>query len=96
MKMKRALVLEEQNSFTEEKVMEKANLLRGFKLSFLDKLSDGHEEVHRVEVKNVNIQDVMRHLQRGESVLITPKLQEDSLIAAKKQKDQAAWYFIHT
>jgi len=94
--MKRALVLEEEKPGMWEKVMEKANPLRGFKLSFLYKLSNGCQEVHRVEVRNINIQDIMRHLQHGESVLITPKLQKDSAIDAKRQKDQALWYFTHT
>ena len=93
--MKRVLVLEEENGNMWEKVMEKANPLRWFKLSFLDKSSNGCQ-VHRVEVRNINIQDIMRHLQHGESVLITPKLQEDSAIDAKKQKDQTIWYFTHT
>ena len=94
--MKRVLVLEEEKPSMWEKVMEKANPLRGFKLSFLCKLSNGCQEVHRVEVRNINIQDIMRHLQHGESVLITPKLQEDSAIDAKRQKDQTSWYFTHT
>lgn len=46
------------------------------------------------EERNINFQDLMRHLHGGESVLIIPKFQENFTVKAKKQ-DRAPWYFTH-
>ena len=72
---------------------EKANLVSGFRLRFMDK--DENQIIHKVEVRKINFQDLMSHLRHGESVLITPKLLESSLKNANK-KDQGSWYFVHT
>jgi len=70
--------------------MEKANLVSGFRLRFLNE--DEGQTIHKVDVRNINFQDLMRHLLRGESVLITPKL--NSSDDANKQ-DWAKSYVTH-
>jgi hypothetical protein len=91
--MKKTLLLEEERGSMWEKIMEKANLVSGFRLRFLGK--DESQMVHKVEVRKINFQDLMRHLLRGESVLITPKLKENSSEDAKKLEDRTPWYFAH-
>jgi hypothetical protein len=91
--MKRALALkleEEEIGYSEKMVME-TDSIWGFKLLFLN----GDKSVHQVEVRKINFQDLMRHLQNGESVLITPKLKEQSLTTKKLREGQAPWYFTH-
>ncbi|MEM3623392.1 MAG: hypothetical protein QXR76_06470 [Candidatus Bathyarchaeia archaeon] len=91
--MKKALALkleEEEMEFSEKLAME-TNSVGGFKLLFLN----GDKSIHQVEVRKINFQDLMRHLQKGESVLITPKLKEDFLAIKKTREEQAPWYFAH-
>jgi hypothetical protein len=87
------LLLEEERGNMWEKTMDKANPVSGFRLGFLGK--DENQMIHKVEVRNINFQDLMRHLRRGESVLIIPKFRENSLTNAKKQEDRTPWYFAH-
>lgn len=91
-RMKKMLMLEEGTMPEElvEKVVTTSAML-GFRLLFLD--NNENEAIHRVEVRNINFQDLIRHLQRGESVFIIPKLLENS---SKHAKKQAPWYFAHT
>lgn len=92
--MKEMLILEEEKANTSEELMEnavKASPVLRFRLLFLDGNKD--RAIHKVDVKNLNFQDLMRHLQRGESVLIIPKLLENSLETAEKGDDQSPWYF---
>jgi hypothetical protein len=49
--------------------------------------------VHEVEIKNINLQDLRRHLQDGESVNIVPEFPDDSV--NNEKKDHSPWYFIH-
>ena len=86
-----ALKLEEEEMEYSEKLVMETNSVGGFKLLFLN----GDKSIHQVEVKKINFQDLMRHLQQGESVLITPKLKEDFLAIKKAHEEQAPWYFIH-
>jgi hypothetical protein len=60
-----------------------------FKLIF--RKDDGM--VHEVEIKNINLQDLRRHLQDGESVNIVPEFPDDSV--NNEKKDHSPWYFIH-
>ena len=92
--MKKNSVREDERDNNWEKTMDKANSILGFKLRFLGK--NENQIIHNVEVKNINFQDLMRHLQRGESVSISPKLLENSSAYKKKHEDQASWYFAHT
>jgi hypothetical protein len=64
----------------------------GYRMEFLNKNAD--QIIHKVEVKNINFQDLTRHLRRGEPVLITPKLQEEHLVRARKQHRET-WYIPH-
>ncbi len=82
----RSLMYEEEEKVSE--AGEGSNLVLGYELQFLSK--DESLTVHKVEVRSVNFQDVIRHLRQGDSVLITPKLED----ADKKRKQyQAPWYF---
>lgn len=87
------LVLDDEEGSMWEKAMEKADPILGFKLRFLD--TNENQVIHKVEVRNINFQDVMRHLQRGESVLITAKLPGNSLVHSKKHADLKLWYIAH-
>jgi hypothetical protein len=49
--------------------------------------------VHELEVKNINFQDLRRHLQSGESVNIVPEFPDDAI--DNEKKDRSPWYFIH-
>jgi len=91
--MKKALKYGEDETELElsEKVMEKINVVQGFKLLFLD----GNKTIHQVEVRKINFQDLMRHLQQGESILITPKLQKNFSTPTVKREERAPWYFTH-
>jgi hypothetical protein len=89
--MKRVSLLEEERGNMWKKTMEKANLVSGFKLRFLGKYEN--KMIHKVEVRNINLQDLMRHLRSGESILITPKFRENSSTDAQKQEDRTPWYF---
>ncbi|MGB9760830.1 MAG: hypothetical protein ACP5IM_06885 [Candidatus Bathyarchaeia archaeon] len=86
-----ALKLEEEEMEHSEKLVMETNSVEGFKLLFLN----GDKSIRQVEVRKINFQDLMRHLQNGESVLITPKLKEDFLAAKKTLEEQTPWYFIH-
>jgi hypothetical protein len=90
--MKTTLLPEERTSFW-EKTLDKANLVSGFRLRFLSK--EESQIIHKVEVRNINFQDLMRHLLRGESVFIAPKLKEKSSGYANKREDRTQSYFAH-
>lgn len=95
-RMKERLILEEEKGDIPEelmgKVAPKSAVLR-FRLLFLN--NKENKTIHKVEVKNLNFQDLMRHLQRGESVFIIPKLLGDSSKDMEKQEDRTLWYFTH-
>jgi hypothetical protein len=61
-----------------------------YELQFLN--NDGSHTAHKVEVKNMNFQDIIRHLNQGDSVLITPRLRED---LDRMERDRGSWYFTH-
>ncbi len=87
------LLKEEERGNVWEKTMEKADPVSGFKLRFL---GNGESRlIHKVEVRNINVQDLIRHLRHGESVLITPKFREDSLTSMEKHRNRTHWYFTH-
>lgn len=90
-KMKKIAVLDEEESNVPE-MMENAKPVSGFKLQFLSE--NEKQTTHKVDVRSINLQDLLYHLRRGESVLITPKLQEDFSAAAKKL-DRESWFFTH-
>lgn len=93
-RMKEMLILEEEKGNVPEELMEKivptSTVLR-FRLLFLN--DNENKTIHKVEVRNINFQDLIRHLKRGESVFIIPKLLGNSSKHAKKQEDQTLWYF---
>lgn len=91
--MKNMLLIEEEKGNTWEKTMEKANQLSGFMLRFLGR--DAGQKIHKVEVRNIDFQDLMRHLRLGQSVLIIPKPNGHALENARKQEHRAPWYFTH-
>lgn len=87
--MKKRLILGEEENLS--KVAESSNPVLGYRLQFL---SDNETQtVHKVEVKSIDVQDIMRHLWRGDSVLITPKLREELHIS--KKQNQVPSYFTH-
>ena len=73
------------------KVAESSNPVLGYRLQFLS--NNETQTVHKVEVKSVDFHDVIRHLRQGDSVLITPKLQEN--LTKKQRQNRAPWYFTH-
>lgn len=83
----RPLICDEQVS----EASEASNVVLGYELQFL--AHNASQTIHKVEVRSINFNDVLRHLRQGDSVLIAPKLQE-SLHSSKKQ-DEALWYFTH-
>lgn len=93
-RMKEMLILEEEKGNMPEELMEKVvstpTVLR-FRLLFLN--NNENKTIHKVEVRNLNFQDLMRHLQRGESVFIVPKFLGNSLKHTEKQEDRTPWYF---
>jgi hypothetical protein len=94
-RMEKMLELEEEEKGNiPEKFMRNVNptsaALR-FMLLYLS--NDDNQTIHKVEVRNKNFQDLTRHLQRGESVFITPELLEKSSKHMKNKKDLAPWYF---
>jgi hypothetical protein len=90
--MKKMLILKEKDRISVGPMRKEIStpVLR-FRLQFLNN-DDENQAVHKVEVRNINFLDLMQHLKRGESVFITPIL-EDS-IRIKKQ-DRTLWYFAH-
>ena len=95
-RMKEMLILEEEEGNMPEELMEKvvstSTVLR-FRLLFLN--NSENKTIHKVEVRNLNFQDMIRHLQRGESVLIIPKLLGNPSKHTKKHENQNPWYFAH-
>lgn len=85
-------VKEEKEGNIWEKAMEKANTFLGFRLGFLDKTES--QVIHKVEVRNINFQDLMRHLQRGELIFITPTFQEDFSAHTRKYVNRDSWYLL--
>jgi hypothetical protein len=88
MRSVQALLLEENERVLE--AVERPDLVLGYELQFLN--DNKGQSIHKVEVRSVNFQDVIRHLRNGDSVLITPRLQEG---LAKKKKQDGTWYFTH-
>jgi len=90
--MKRALALklEEEEMGCSEKMVMETNSIWGFKLQFLN----GDKSIHQVEVRKINFQDLMCHLQKGESVLIAPKSTKHFSNMEKHEK-QGLWYIAH-
>jgi len=80
-------MLDEEEKGSE--VTEGSDLVIGYELQYLS--NDGSQGVHKVEVRTINFQDLIRHLRQGDPVLITPKLH----LHRKKRQDQAPWYFVH-
>ena len=89
MKSVQALVLEEEEKMP--KAIENSSLVLRYELQFLS--NDDSQTVHKVEVGRVNFQDIMRHLRQFDSVLITPKLQEN--LTKKQRQNRMPWYFTH-
>jgi DNA-directed RNA polymerase beta' subunit len=92
--MEKMLILRGKGIVTEElegKTIPKMTVAR-FRLEYLN--NGENKATHKVEVRNINFLDLMRHLKKGESVLITPEPLKDSLMQIKNQK-QTPWYFAH-
>lgn len=89
MKIVQALILEEEGKIP--KAIENSSLVLRYELQFLS--NDDNQSVHKVEVRSVDFHDVIRHLRQGDSVLITPKLQENS--RGRQRQDRTPWYFRH-
>jgi hypothetical protein len=89
-RMKKMLMLEEEGRTVPE-IMGIPLSLHGYTLQFLSE--NESQTVHKVEVRRVNFQDIMRHLRQGDSVLIRPNFQADS--DKMKKRDQTLWYFAH-
>jgi hypothetical protein len=87
--MKKITICDEVNM---PEMMENAKLVSGFRLQFLGE--NEKQTIHKVDVRSINLQDLLYHLRLGESILITPKLQEGFSTDTKKQS-QASWYFTH-
>jgi hypothetical protein len=90
MKSVQEFILEEEG--TTPKTIENCGLVLRYELQFFD--NEDSQIVHKVEVRNVDFHDVVRHLQQGDSVLITPKFQENS--TRKLRQNRTPWYFTHT
>jgi hypothetical protein len=95
--MKEMLILEEEEKGNMpeelmEKVVPTSTVLR-FRLLFIN--NNENKTIHKVEVRNLNFQDLMRHLQRGESVFIIPKLLGNSSKHMKNHEDRTPWYVAH-
>jgi hypothetical protein len=89
---KTLLIQDDERGNISERLIENTNLLVGFSLLFL---ANEGRPTRKVEIRRINFQDIMRHLQYGESVLITPKLREDFSANARTQ-NREPWYFTHT
>jgi hypothetical protein len=89
MKNVQALILEEEGKITKD--IEHSSLVLHYELQFFT--NDDSQAIHKVEVRSVDFYDVIRHLRQGESVLITPKLQEN--LTKKQRQDRKPWYFMH-
>ncbi len=91
--MKSMLLIREEIGNAWQKTMEKAEPISGFTLRFLG--TDAGQTIHKVDIRNINFQDLMRHLRCGESVIITPKPNGHTLDNVRKQENRAPWYFTH-
>jgi hypothetical protein len=89
-KMLIAMQQEEQDG--QPKLMTSSKPVLGYKLQYLN--ANHSQIIHTDVVKRLYVQDILQHLQRGESVLITPKLQE-TFRARTKGLTQLPWYFTH-
>jgi hypothetical protein len=89
MKNVQALILEEEGKITKD--IEHSSLVLHYELQFFT--NDDSQAIHKVEVRSVDFYDVIRHLRQGESVLITPKFQEN--LTKKQRQDRTPWYFRH-
>lgn len=74
------------------KLITNSKRMLGYKLQYLN--ASHSQIIHSVEAKRLHVKDISQHLQRGESVLITPKLQETSQ-ARTRDLTQLPWYFTH-
>ena len=90
--MKKMLIAMQEEQDGKPKLMTSSKPVLGYKLQYLN--ANHSQIIHSVEVKRLYVQDILQHLQRGESVLITPKLQE-TLQARTKDLTQLPWYFTH-
>jgi len=89
MKSVQALIIDEEGKVP--KATERSNLALRYELQFLS--NDGSQAVRKVKVRSIDFYDVIRHLREGDSVLITPKLQENS--AQRQRHNCTSWYFTH-
>jgi hypothetical protein len=89
MKSVQELKLEEEGTIP--KTVENYVLVLHYELQFFSK--EKKKIIHKVEVRNLDFHDVIRHLRQGDSVLITPKLRENS--TKKLRQDHRPWYFTH-
>jgi hypothetical protein len=80
---------EERADIPEESVKD-TNCVVGFRLVFL---GDRGQAIRKMEIRQINFQDVIRHLQHGDSVLITPKLENSE--TCLRSQDMEPWYFSH-
>lgn len=91
--MKKTLILKDKGITSEElagKVIPTSNILK-FRVLFMN--NDDSHRIQKVEVRNINFLDLMRHLKRGESVCITPELLGESLNHQKE--DRTPWHIDH-
>jgi hypothetical protein len=61
-----------------------------FKLSFKRNTS----LIHETEVRDINLLDLRRHLETGETVEIIPEFPSDT--EESHQRDRSLWYFVHS
>ena len=65
-----------------------------FQLFFLK--NNSKQDVEVVEVEEINFTEVKKHLEKGDSIFITPKPKhklETTLVAKEETADP--WYFVH-
>ena len=89
--MKRIVMLEEERVNTPKEIIRDAKPVIGFSLKFLS--GDESQIIRKMEVRDINFQDIKYHLERGEVVLISPKFLENSSTNTRKHKEP--WYFTH-
>ena len=90
--MKKIVILEEERVNTSKEIIRDAKPVIGFSLKFLSR--DESQIIRKVEVRDINFQDIKSYLERGEIVLISPKFLENSSTNTRKHKE-APWYFTH-
>lgn len=88
--MKRIVMQDEREEDISEPIADSMPIL-GYTLEYLD--ANQPQIIQKVQVRNVNIQDILRHLQQGDSVLITPKI--GNLQTNIGNQAQSSLYFAH-